>query len=261
MTENDIRLDLWKRCHSGDRLAREELILFYAPLVSFWVSKISKQAPYASRHDLLQEGTKGLLNAVDRFDPNKEAEFSTFARHFIVGEIMSASEFTRGVGRRQFEIHHKALRAHDALAAKLRRKPTVEEVAEEANMTAQQVQDAFGAIGIAFAAGSDSITLVLQGSREGFERLQGLVKSGELSSIAGSTVQAIQKEEPEPLDRIQIKELLSTLPSKEQLILVEYYWSGRTDAEIASKLGLTLSNVRKARQRALTKLRSQFETK
>ncbi len=79
--------DLWRRTSAGDEEAREELILAYRPMV-YWLAKKLK-VPYSTYPDLIQEGMVSLINAVDRFDVQRNNCFSTFAYYKIKGGMIN----------------------------------------------------------------------------------------------------------------------------------------------------------------------------
>ena len=79
--------DLWALCRDGDAAAREELIVAYRPLV-FWIAGKIHVSP-ALRQDIIQEGMLALIHAVDRFDPDREFRFSTYACHRIRGQMLN----------------------------------------------------------------------------------------------------------------------------------------------------------------------------
>ena len=81
---------LWARCRSGDAEAREELIVAYRPLV-FWVVRRIHAAP-SLRQDLVQEGMLAMIGAVDRFDPDRDLKFATYACHRIRGQMLNMLE-------------------------------------------------------------------------------------------------------------------------------------------------------------------------
>ena len=78
---------LWALCRSGDANAREELIVAYRPLV-FWVAGRIHAAP-SLRQDLVQEGMLAMIRAVDRFDPDRDLKFATYACHRIRGQMLN----------------------------------------------------------------------------------------------------------------------------------------------------------------------------
>lgn len=79
--------ELWRRCSEGDEEAREELILAYRPMV-YWLAK-KLRVPYSTYPDLIQEGMLSLINAVDRFDVERNNCFSTFAYYKIKGGMIN----------------------------------------------------------------------------------------------------------------------------------------------------------------------------
>lgn len=82
--------DLWRLCRGGDAAAREELIVAYRPLV-FWIAGRLRASP-SLKQDLVQEGMLALIRAVDRFDPDRELRFSTYAYHRIHGQMVNLLE-------------------------------------------------------------------------------------------------------------------------------------------------------------------------
>ena len=83
--------ELWKLCVEGDIEAREELIVAYRPLV-FWIAgKIHITDPEL-KQDIIQEGMLALIRAVDKFEPEREFKFSTYAYHKIHGQIINMLE-------------------------------------------------------------------------------------------------------------------------------------------------------------------------
>ena len=81
---------LGELCRSGDVKAREELIVAYRPLV-FWVARRIHAAP-SLRQDLIQEGMLAMIGAVDRFDPDRDLKFATYACHRIRGQMLNMLE-------------------------------------------------------------------------------------------------------------------------------------------------------------------------
>ncbi len=79
--------ELWDLCRKGDPAAREELIVAYRPLV-FWIAGKIHAAP-SLRQDIVQEGMLALIRAVDRFEPEREFRFSTYACHRIRGQMLN----------------------------------------------------------------------------------------------------------------------------------------------------------------------------
>ena len=237
MTEDEI--GLWHRCRQGEAAAREKLILRYAPEVAYWVNQIRQRAPWANPEDLMQDGTIGLIRAVDKFEAERGWEFSTFARYHIWGKIFDSLELTRGLPRRQEEITHEVREVHDKLAKTLGRKPTTEEIGRELGLSISQVTNAMKATAIAFAAG--------------LAETESDVRLGMRSEPTRNPTTGDQER------RILIQDALSRLDEREAFILIRHGWYGESDSEIAKGLAMTPGAVSKARQRAMKKLRTLLE--
>src|ERR1041384_1352061 len=123
---------IWVRLRQGDRGARDELVVKYAPLVKYVIGRMAISLPAAmDSDDVLSAGTIGLLHAVDRFDPDQGVRFETYGlqriRGAIIDTIRTLSPLSRGAGRRARQLDEKTA----ALAQRLGRGPTQEELAEE----------------------------------------------------------------------------------------------------------------------------------
>src|ERR687885_1020017 len=135
-TPEDLRKEanypIWVRLRSGDRAARDELVVRYAPLVKYVIGRMAISLPAAmDSDDVLSAGTVGLLHAIDRFDPDQGVRFETYAlqriRGAIIDTIRSLSPLSRGAGRRAKLLDETTA----ALAQRFGRAPTQEELAAE----------------------------------------------------------------------------------------------------------------------------------
>lgn len=226
-------LHLWERYGQGNESARKELILFYLPLVELLAKRIARSTG-ARWEDLRQDGAIGLIKAIARFYPGRGVPFRFFAKRYILGAIFDSSEITHDMARRQHEILSKVRKTRDELMQTLQRPPTIEEVAEEAGLNTEQIRNAIDAGGVAFA---------------------GSLPDDEDPSAPGLI------ESPRPERVISLLEALATLTPREQEIMNLYYWEDQPPEEIARKLGLSVANVTKIRQRAIGKLRKRLDVK
>src|SRR3979411_378468 len=123
---------IWVRLRAGDRSARDELVVRYAPLVKYVIGRMAISLPAAmDSDDVLSAGTVGLLHAIDRFDPDQGVRFETYGlqriRGAIIDTIRSLSPLSRGAGRRARILDETTA----ALAQVLGRAPNQEELAHE----------------------------------------------------------------------------------------------------------------------------------
>jgi RNA polymerase sigma factor for flagellar operon FliA len=232
MTEHELRL--WKRFGQGDETARKELILAYLPLVDEWAKRISRAASWADWKDLRQNGVMGLMKAIERFDLSRGVAFIYFARRYIRGSILDSPELTRDLARQQEETCRKIKRVEAELTERLQRNPTIAETAEKTGFTVEQIRNAIDAMGIAFAGAFPD-------------------------SEDHTSANLIEPAQPETT--LMVRDALSQLGEREALVIIYYYLEDQSPQEIAERLGLTVSNVTKIRQRAIINLRKRLQIK
>src|SRR3989440_11860504 len=125
--------ELWRRYkESGDPRAREQLVLAFSPLVKYVAGRLSSGLPaHVEEADLISYGLLGLISAIERFEPEREIKFETYAiprvRGAIIDELRALDWVPRSVRARAREIE----RANVKLEHHLQRAPTDEEMATE----------------------------------------------------------------------------------------------------------------------------------
>jgi len=220
MTKGDSML--WQ----DDKSTREELVLKYLPLVDVIAKRIAK-AGRCNWEDLRQEGTIGLLRAIEKYDPTAGKRFEAFAKYYISGAIFDSSELTRELARRQDEIYRAVIRSQEKLFRDRATPPGIDEVAETTGFTSEQILNAIDARRIAFA-----------------EELPA-------GDFGGIDVPQIEK-------KIYLNELIDSLGAIEQQIIRLYYLKDWTAEQIGGQLAIKPGAVQKTRQRALGKLRKRL---
>ena len=132
---------LFERWHRfGDESARQELVARYLPLARKLASRYT--SPYEPFEDLVQVASIGLLGAVDRFDPERGVEFSSFAIPTILGELkryFRSTGWSAHVPRRAQELALKVEQASRQLAGRPGRPPSVAELAQFLELTTEEV--------------------------------------------------------------------------------------------------------------------------
>ena len=124
---------LWRSYRkSGDAALRDRLILTYAPLVKFVAGRISSGLPsHVDENDLVSYGLLGLIGAIERYDPDRDVKFETYAiariKGSIIDELRAMDWVPRSVRSRAREIERTIAK----LEAELHRSPTDEEIAEK----------------------------------------------------------------------------------------------------------------------------------
>ena len=136
--------DLWRRYKStGSERAREQLVVAYSPLVKYVAGRMSSGLPaHVEESDLISYGLIGLINAIERFDLEREIKFETYAitriKGAIIDELRALDWVPRSVRARAREIE----RAHGKLEHRLHRTPTDEEMADELQLSLEEFQEA-----------------------------------------------------------------------------------------------------------------------
>ena len=122
---------------------RNEIVEKYLYMVDILIRKYTGKG--VDYDDLYQVGAMALVSAVERFDPSKGFEFSSFATPTILGEIKKYfrdKQWSLKVPRRLKEIASKVTESKEALYAKYQRNPTAEEIAEYTGYTVEQIIEA-----------------------------------------------------------------------------------------------------------------------
>jgi RNA polymerase sigma-B factor len=236
----DERFAVYRR--TGDRRLRDELVEEHAPLAHFLARRFANRGEPVD--DLVQVALVGLLKAVERFDPDRGLQFSTFATPTILGELKRHFR-DRGwavrVPRRVQELHLQLGRIVASLGQEHGRSPTPAEVAERAGVSEEDVLEAM-------EAGSLYRLVSLDGpaTRDDDE-------TSELVSCLGDEDGAFEQIE----HRAELDNLLGVLPDRERRIVELRFFDGMTQSEIAERVGVSQMHVSRLLARSLEALRAQ----
>lgn len=230
--------------HEGSReraLVRDELVSMHLPLVRHIAQR------YADRgeplDDVVQAGTVGLINAVDRFDPERGAAFSTYAVPTIVGSIrrhFRDTTWSVKVPRRLQELRGRIDAAHDRLGQQLGRSPTVAEVANMADLDPQDVLDAL------------ELSRVRETTSVDLPQSDGTAIADRFGDIDYS-MSAVE-------DKETVDKLLRTLPERERTLVAMRFFDGLSQSQIAERVGISQMHVSRLLARSLERMRSEVLT-
>jgi len=218
---------------------RNELVEAHLGLAEYLARRFANRGEPLD--DLVQVASLGLTKAVDRFDPDRGLEFTTFATPTIVGELkrhFRDKGWAVRVPRRVQELHLRVTRVVDDLSLELGRPPTYAEVASRAGVTENEVVEAIDA-GSAYRSAS------LDAGRSDDEDTPGLL--GQL----GTTDAELDRAER----RAALSPLIAGLPEREQIMLYLRFYEGMTQSEIAKRLGISQMHVSRLLTRSLDQLR------
>jgi RNA polymerase sporulation-specific sigma factor len=223
---------------SGDGLARDTLVNCNIRLVWSVVQRFLNRGYEAE--DLFQIGCIGLLKSVDKFDLSYDVKFSTYAVPMIIGEIQRflRDDGTLKVSRSLKELANKVRKTKDELSKKIGRLPTIQEVAEELGITAEEVvfaQEAGKPLSsiheTVFENDGDPITLMDQ--------------------IADDT-------QDKWFEKLALNEAIGALSERERLIVYLRYFRDQTQSEVASRLGISQVQVSRLEKKILQSIKEQI---
>jgi len=233
--------ELFKRYRLGDdQDARDELITMYLNLVKYLASRFRNRGEPID--DLVQVGTIGLIKAIDRFDIERQVEFTTYATPTIVGELkryFRDKGWAIKVPRRLQELSFKVNQAVDALTQKNQRSPSVSEIAEYLGVSSEEVleametSEAYNFVSLESDRGSDS--------SDTFSILEYIGKDDALMAVVD--------------DRTTLSFALKQLTPQEQRVLYLRFFEGLTQTEIAHQLEISQMQVSRLLRRTLRILR------
>jgi RNA polymerase sigma-B factor len=236
---------LLRRYHlHGDRNARDQLITMYLPLVR------SLARRYASRgehfDDLVQVGAIGLIKAIDRFDLSRGVELTTYATPNIVGEIkryFRDKGWSVRVPRGLQELNIRLNKVIDELVPKLQRSPTINELAEAASATPEEVLEALES-----SQAYNSVSLNASSNGESGEEDAGLIDYIGGEEAAYGTMD----------DRTTLAPGFAKLDKRERYILHLRFFEGLTQSQIAERVGISQMHVSRLIRRSLERLREEI---
>lgn len=232
--EETQQLELFAR--RPDPEAIEALVSMFLPLARDLARRYAHRGE--SLDDLTQVASLGLLQAINRFDPDYGVAFPSYAVPTILGELKRHFRdcgWALAVPRRLKELSQTSRKAADDLAHRLGRQPTVEEVAAEVGVS---VDDVAEAAGLTYAYRTESI------DEPGDADTDYLEKLGNEDHSMGNV-----------LDRMTLEDLLESRPPVEREILYLRFYEEMTQREIAEVVGMSQMNVSRILSSSFEKLR------
>jgi RNA polymerase sigma factor for flagellar operon FliA len=242
---------LWREYRrTSDKDIRDRLILTYAPLVKFVAGRLGSGLPaHVEENDLVSYGLLGLIGAIERYDPDRDVKFETYAmariKGSIIDELRAMDWVPRSVRSRAREIE----RAIAALEAQLHRAPTDEEISAKLGITVEELDDSLTDISRSSIAALDELWTISSGSGDQVALID--------------TIEDTQGPEPQSaLDQNELREAIaesiSRLPEREKIVVTLYYYEELTLREIGEVLGVTESRVSQLHTKAILRLKARL---
>ena len=241
---------LWREYRrSKDPKVRDRLILTYAPLVKYVAGRLGSGLPaHVDDDDLVSYGLLGLIGAIERFDPDRDIKFETYAiariKGSIIDELRALDWVPRSVRSRAREIE----RAIADLESRLGRAPTDEEISTKLGISEDELNESLSEIGRTSIAALDELWTVSAGGDQ-------IALIDTIEDEQGPNPQSALDETEM---REAIAEAISRLPEREKLVVTLYYYEELTLREIGEVLGVTESRVSQLHTKAILRLKARL---
>jgi len=237
-----------ERFRAFDDYEKEQLIKSYLPLVKKVVHRLAGRLPAeVDIKEMLNSGIIGLVDALEKYDPKHETNFTTYAQFRIRGAILDSFRAQDWAPRSLRHKAHKLELAYQRLEQRLGRPAKDDEVAIELGVPVDEFQRVLGEVG-----GTVMFSFEELGFGHGEERFQ------PDDIMPGNT--------PDPLHRLLggervsvVARALDRLPEKERLVISLYFYEELNLKEIGEILGVTESRASQIRSRALIRLKNYLK--
>ena len=251
MTQPEEMQVLWREYRAtADQAIRDRLIVTYAPLVKYVAGRLGSGLPaHVDDEDLVSYGLLGLIGAIERYDPDRDVKFETYAiariRGAIIDELRALDWVPRSVRSRARDIE----RAIADLEGKLGRAPTDAEVAKKLNVSEEELNESLSEISRSSIAALDELWTI-SGTSGDQVALIDTIEDTEAPDPQGSLSQTELRE--------AIADAIARLPEREKLVVTLYYYEELTLREIGEVLGVTESRVSQLHTKAVLRLKARL---
>jgi RNA polymerase sigma factor for flagellar operon FliA len=233
--------------HGRAQRLRDRLVLHYAPLVKYVAGRVGTGLPaHVDVGDLVQSGIFGLVDAIEKFEPERGLKFETYAMQRIRGAILddlrSQDWVPRSVRGRAREVE----RALERLGARLQRQPSDRELAAELEMSLEDLHDLYAQLQLTSVVALDELVAAGRGTASLAETLPDEDAEDPVATLVDLD------------NRRQLAGAIAQLAERDRVVVTLYYFENLTLAEIGKVLGVTESRVCQLHTRAVLRLRAKL---
>ncbi len=232
-------IELFKKMKDGDPFAREDLIKGNLKLVLSILKRFNKREE--NMDDLFQVGCIGLVKAIDNFDINLEVKLSTYAVPMILGEVKRYLRDNNSirVSRSVKDIAYKTLKLKEELTTLNGVEPSLEEISKLLEVDLFEVINALDSLippvslfEPIYNDGGDTIYL--------FDQVEDKKNNSDLDTS------------------LSLEKAIDRLSEREQYILDQRFFIGKTQMEIAEEIGISQAQISRLEKNALTRIKKQL---
>lgn len=236
MTDTVERETLLAAAKGGDAQAKERFAELNFGLVHSIARRFrDRGVPY---DDLFQIGCMGLVKAIERYDPDYQTAFSTYAVPVILGELRRffREDGPVKVSRGMKERAAKLAAAREAYIAEKGCEPTIQQLADRAGLSPEEAA-------AALQASLPTVSLSAPANEEGGSALE--------ERLGG-------REEIDMTEQIALRSAVSSLSEREQKIVALRFFAGKTQCETAERIGVTQVQISRLEKKILSSLRERM---
>ena len=237
LLSNEEKEQLFIQMEQGDPYAREHLIEGNLRLVLSVIQRFSGNSECAD--DLFQIGCIGLIKSIDNFNPDLQVKFSTYAVPMIIGEIRRYLRDNNSirVSRSLRDTAYKAIHAKEVLSKNSFKEPTLQEIAEESGVAAEDILYALDAIQCpvslydpVYTDGGDTLYVMDQISDK-------------------------KNKEENWVEKLSLSDAMNHLSERENFIINLRFFEGKTQMEVADEIHISQAQVSRLEKSALKTIR------
>ena len=234
--------ELLVKIKSGDTQARETFIKGNLRLVLSIVQRFSQSGE--NLDDLFQIGCIGLIKSIDNFNPDLQVKFSTYAVPIIIGEIRRYLRDNNSirVSRSLRDTAYKAIHAKEVLSRNSFKEPTLQEIAEESGVAAEDILYALDAI-------QSPVSLYDPVYTDGGDTLYVM-----------DQISDKKNKEENWVEKLSLSDAMNHLSERENFIINLRFFEGKTQMEVAEESGISQAQVSRREKNALRAMRQYLRS-
>ena len=235
--KNEETTELLKRTKQGDMAAREALIAGNLRLVLSVIQKFTNRGENVD--DLFQVGCIGLIKAIDNFNVDLDVRFSTYGVPMIIGEIRRYLRDNNSirVSRSLRDTAYKAIHAKEVLSRNSFKEPTLQEIAEESGVAAEDILYALDAI-------QSPVSLYDPVYTDGGDTLYVM-----------DQISDKKNKEENWVEKLSLSDAMNHLSERENFIINLRFFEGKTQMEVADEIHISQAQVSRLEKSALKTIR------
>ncbi len=230
---------------------KEQIVLEHTPLIRYIVNRIAVRLPsHIDLDDLHNTGVIGLMDAIEKYDPDKNCKFKTYAEFRIKGAILDQLRSLDWVPRSVRQKSRRLERAYGEVEQRLGHSASEDEVADSLGLQIDKFHELLNQV--------RGISLI------NLEEIRGINSDGERAGTFADIVEDVHSENPFATLKLNetkhvIADTIATLPEKERLVISLYYYEDLNMKESGTILGITESRVCQIHTKSVLRLRSKLK--